>query len=163
MQVKAKRLLDATTSFPVQNSSLQRVENSVISVGNTFQPQMIEIDDLIDEDMLFAIDDLKKTELPLDKSYLLKERIRERNRLYQRRRRARMTEEQRKREKERRRQYMQSRRVQHNSYEMSQPQPIGYEKSEECEQSPQYGQQLWESEGSILGQNPSIGEVGEAS
>ena len=80
-----------------------------------------------------------------DNAYLLRERIRERNRLYQRRRRARMTEEQKNREKERRRQYMQNRRIQPISYEVPLPPSASYIRAEEGDQNQQCAQQLRES------------------
>ncbi|XP_077234090.1 anamorsin homolog 2-like [Tasmannia lanceolata] len=132
--VKAKRASwDDSTSYSIQKKAMQNEENSAVAVGNTFQHQVDDIDDLIGEDTLLIVEDLKNPELPLDNNYMLRERIRERNRIYQRRRRARMTEEQRKRERERRRQYMQSRRVQPISYEVPLPLPISYELPKECE------------------------------
>ncbi|XP_058081188.1 anamorsin homolog 2-like [Magnolia sinica] len=162
--IKAKRPWDTGTSTPLQKKTIEKGELSVVASGSNFQPQIDDIDDLIDEDTLLSVEDFKKPpELPLDGSYQLRERIRERNRLYQRRRRARMTEDQRKRERERRRQYMQSRRVQPISYEMPLPLPISYSRPKECEQGPQCGQQLRETRGIETEKNPGMGEAGEAS
>lgn len=81
----------------------------------------------------------------LDNAYALRERIRERNRLYQRRRRARMTEEQKNREKERRRQYMQNRRIQPVSYEAQLSPSANNRRAEEGDQNQQCAQQLRET------------------
>ncbi|OUZ99764.1 Anamorsin [Macleaya cordata] len=162
--IHAKRPWDTNTSFDIHNRPMQKGDNSIDSVASTTQQQFEDMDDLIDEDTFFTAEDLKKQpDLPLDNNTLLRERIRERNRLYQRRRRARMTEEQRERERERRRQYMQSRRVQPISYEMRLPPlPISYERPKDCEQGPLCGQQLRESQGIEMEKNQVMGEAGEA-
>ncbi|XP_059631236.1 anamorsin homolog 2-like [Cornus florida] len=139
--IKAKRTYDAEEFSTFQKTEARKVDNSIIPIGGSLQPQIEEMDDFIDENSLLTEEDPKRPELPQDESYFIRERIRERNRLYQRRRRARMTEEQKKREKEKRRQYMQSRRVQPVSYEMPLPIPVSCA-AEECEQSLLCGQQL---------------------
>ncbi|XP_019053002.1 PREDICTED: uncharacterized protein LOC109113901 isoform X2 [Nelumbo nucifera] len=161
--IKAKRSCNPQTSFTSHKRSVQNREIPVVDVSSTLSPQIEDMNDLIDEDTLLAPEDIKKPEMPLDNNFLLRERIRERNRLYQRRRRARMSEEQRNRERERRRQYMQSRRVQPISYDTPVPLPISYNGHNECEQNPLCAQQLLEAQGIELENNQGMGEAREAS
>ncbi|CAL5391778.1 unnamed protein product [Camellia sinensis] len=132
VQIKAKKTYDTVEVSSIQKAQMHKAENSMIVVDGTSQQQIEDFDDLIDEDTLFIAEDSKMPELlqgwifwtlllgtsyaiPMifvNESYPAWERIRERNRLYQRKCRARMTKEQKNREKEKRRQYMQSRRVQ---------------------------------------------------
>ncbi|KAA8528376.1 hypothetical protein F0562_035731 [Nyssa sinensis] len=159
--IKAKRTYGAEEFSAFQKTHIYKVKNSAIAVDGTLQPQIEEMDDFIDEDSLFTAEDSKRTELPRDDNYLIRERIRERNRLYQRRRRARMTEEQKNREKERRRLYMQSRRVQPVSYELPLPMPVSYKRAKEGEQSLHCSQQLREPHIIELENNQIVG-AGEA-
>lgn len=72
-----------------------------------------------------------------------------------------MTEEQKNREKERRRQYMQNRRIQPITYEVSLPPSASYQRAEEHDQNQQCAQQLRESIAEMEN-NQGIG-AGEAS
>ncbi|CBI19291.3 unnamed protein product, partial [Vitis vinifera] len=142
--IKARKTCCNVESSALQKKKILRVETPTVAAVNTLQSRIEDVDDFIDEDTLLTAEDLSRTELPLDNAYVLRERIRERNRLYQRRRRARMTEEQKNREKERRRQYMQNRRIQPISYEVPLP-PASYKGAEESDQNQQCAQQLRES------------------
>ncbi|XP_020528197.1 anamorsin homolog 2 isoform X2 [Amborella trichopoda] len=162
--VKAKRPSwdICSSSFPLQKKTPLKRGSTIVTFPSTFQPQIDEtLEDLIEDEKFCSSEDLKKLQLPVDDNMLLKERIRERNRLYQRRRRARMTEEQRKRERERRRQYMQSRRVQPITFET--PQAIAYERSKDYEQIVHCRQLIREAHGIEVEKNSSVGEAGEAS
>ncbi|XP_028061814.1 anamorsin homolog 2-like isoform X2 [Camellia sinensis] len=145
LTIKAKKTYDTVEVFSVQKAQMHKAENSMIVVDGTSQQQIEDFDDLIDKDTLFIAEDSKMPELLQDESYPFRERIHERNRLYQCRRQAQMTEEQKNREKEKRRQYMQSRRVQPVSYEMPLSTPVSYQSAKESEQRLCSGQQLQES------------------
>ncbi|KAF8411341.1 hypothetical protein HHK36_003888 [Tetracentron sinense] len=166
-------LKDGSGLFPAVRGNIS-LSGEVVpkSLGNCFE--LVGLDPSADVAFEGGVRDLPQGGLPkkgrgLDPPSLsavgfrLRERIRERNRLYQRRRRARMTEEQKKRERERRRQYMQSRRVQPISYEMSLPLPISYERPKECDQSPQCARQLREAQSIEIENNQSMAEPGNSS
>ncbi|KAF8411340.1 hypothetical protein HHK36_003887 [Tetracentron sinense] len=60
--IKAKRPLDTDTSFVLQKRPMQKTENPATGVVH---PQIEVMDDLIDEDTLLIVEDLKKPDFPL--------------------------------------------------------------------------------------------------